>query len=100
MTREERRAKLKKRFKKIHKAFIGEYADELKALQGLSQAEIGEITPDNTDIEIYRKLIAIVEEASVRNFTQAELLEDIQELGKVAVTIAKKVPVLVAKIGL
>jgi len=88
------------RFKRIHKAFKGEYSDELKALQGLSQAEIGEITPDNTDIEIYRKLIAIVEEASVQNVTQAELLGDIQDLGEVAVTIAKKVPALAAKIGL
>ena len=100
MIREERRARLQRRYAKIHKPFTGEYADELKALQGLSQAEIGEITPDNTDIEVYRKLIAIVEEASVKNFTQAELLEDIQELGEVAITIAKKVPVLAAKIGL
>lgn len=100
MTREERRIRLRMRFKKIQIAFKGEYSDELKALQGLSQAEIGEITPDNTDIETYRKLIAIVEEASVRNISQAELLGDIQDLGEVAVRIAKKVPVLATKIGL
>lgn len=100
MTREERRIRLRMRFKKIQIAFKGEYSDELKALQGLSQVEIGEITPDNTDIETYRKLIAIVEEASVRNISQAELLGDIQDLGEVAVRIAKKVPVLAAKIGL
>jgi|LGOV01.1.fsa_nt_gb hypothetical protein len=100
MTREERRKKLRDRYKKIHKSFTGEYAEELKALQGLSKDEIGDITPDNTDIEIYRKLIAIIEEASERNYTQADLLEEVKELGEIAITIAKKVPVLATKIGL
>lgn len=100
MNREERREKLKDRFANIHKAFVGEYATELKALQGLSQAEIDAITPDTSDSEAYLQLIAIVEEASSKNITQAELLEEIQTLGKVAINIVKKVPSLAAKIGL
>lgn len=100
MTREERRARLKARYAEIRKEFKGEYKDELKALQGLSREEIDSITPGTADTEIYLQLVAAVEAASAENVKQGELLEDIQELGDIAIEIVKKVPVLAAKIGL
>jgi len=100
MTREERRAKLRARYAEIHKEFNGKYTDELKGLQGLSREEIDSISPGTADTEMYLKLIAVVQAASAQNIRQAELLEDVQELGDIAIEIVKKVPVLAAKIGL
>ncbi|MCT4646350.1 MAG: hypothetical protein N4A74_15285 [Carboxylicivirga sp.] len=100
MNREERRARLRARYAEIRAEFNGKYKDELKALQGLSRDEIDSITPGTADREIYLQLIAAVEAASAQNISQAELLEDIQELGDIAIEIVKKVPVLVGKIGL
>ena len=100
MTREERRAKLRARFAEIHEEFNGLYKTELKALQGLSREEIDAIEPGTTDTEVYLKLIAIVQAASAQNIKQAELLEDIEELGGIAIEIVKKVPELALKIGI
>jgi|TARA_B110000908_G_scaffold22806_1_gene25849 cob(I)alamin adenosyltransferase len=84
--------RLKKRLADNRLAFIGIYKDEINALHGLSRAEIDEITPDSTDLEIYDQLIDIVKEASATNESQAALKEQILELGGIAVTIAKKIP--------
>ena len=100
MTREERRAKLEARFAGIHEEFKGKYKAELKGLQGLSHEEIDSITPGTEDAEVYLKLIAVVGEASAQNISQAELLENIKDLGEVAITIVKKVPSLTTALGL
>lgn len=94
MTREERKERLRARYAQIREEFYGKYKEEIKGLQGLSREEIDSITPGTTDTEIYLKLIALVQEASKENFKKAELLEDIKELGDVAIKIAKKVPSL------
>ena len=75
-------------------AFNGSFKSEIDELHGLSKEEIGVITPDNTDMEIYVQLIEVVKEASATNESQATLKEQVLELGEIAVTIAKKVPSL------
>lgn len=86
--------RLQKRAKQNRAAFNGLYKSEIEKLHGLSKKEIGLITPDNTDMEIYAQLIAVVEEASATNESQAKLKEEILELGEIAVKIAKKIPSL------
>lgn len=73
-------------------AFLGTYKKELDELQGLSRAEVDAITIDTTDLEIYAQLIEIVKDASANNEANANLKEQILELGTVAIEIAKKVP--------
>ena len=91
---EEYRKKLAERAKRNRKAFKGLYKNELKALLGLSRADIDKITPGSKDMEVYAQLITIVKEASADNIDQAELKDRIQELGKVGIAIAKRVPAL------
>ena len=86
---EEFEKQLRKDAKEIRSAFKGKYADELKQLYGLSTDEIDALTPDTTDLETYAKLIALVERASRQNLSQAALKQHIEELGELAVKIAK-----------
>ena len=89
------------RFDEIDQEFDGEFAEELKSLAGLSQAEIDAITPDTTDVATYKKLMAVVEAASRHNVQAAELRQQIQALGAIAVKIVtEKVPALALKLGL
>jgi hypothetical protein len=73
-------------------AFNGLYKDELNQLVGLSKEEIDSITPETTDLKTYAVLIKVVEKASKDNLSQAQLIENINALGDVAIQIAKKVP--------
>lgn len=72
--------------------FAGPHGAALKALLGISEAEIDAITPGTTDLETYEKLMAIVRMASQKNISQAQLIDRIKGMGEVAVAIAKKVP--------
>lgn len=90
------RAALRKSLKRNREAFEGLYKDELNDLLGLSRDEIDEITPDLTDLEVYDKLISVVKEASRTNIKQAHLKAQIEELGNIAIEVAKKVPSLAA----
>jgi len=51
-------------------------------------------------VETYEKIIVVVKEASRKNISQAELGQRINQLGEVAITIAKKVGGLAATIAL
>ncbi|MCK4512370.1 hypothetical protein KAW64_11555 [bacterium] len=75
-------------------AFRGRYRAELSELAGLSRAEIDAITPDTEDLLRYDELITVVKEASRVNLAQAQLRQEIENLGDVAVKIAKRVPIL------
>ncbi len=87
---EEYRKKLRERAEENRKAFDGIYKDEINGLLGLSKEEIGSITSDTTDLEVYDQLITAVKDASAANIDQTELKSRIMELGEVAVEIAKK----------
>lgn len=78
-------------FKQADDAFNGKYADELNELTGLSASEIQAVTPGTESQKAYLALIKVVEQASKENLTQAELINNIKELGHTAVGIAKKV---------
>jgi len=93
-TREQRRERLRRLTTEINESFNGKYSEVLDQLTGLSKDEINSVTPDTEDSRTYSILIKVVEEASRKNFTQADLVEDIKELGEVAVKIAKKIPSL------
>lgn len=58
----------------------------------MSKEEIDSISPGTTDLQVYSVLIKIVEQASRENLSQAELTDNIKELGDTAVKIAKKIP--------
>ena len=73
-------------------AFNGQYASALKQLKKLSVDEIKAITPSTTTLQAYKELTVIVEEASKKNLTQAQLIKNIKDLGDTAVKIAKKIP--------
>ena len=47
------------------------------------------MTPDTKD---YDALIKVVQQASKENLSKAQLVDNIKELGDVAVKIAKKIP--------
>jgi hypothetical protein len=95
------RRAVRTRFDEIDREFDGEYAEELRTLAGISQAEIDAITPDSTDVATYKKLMAVVEAASRHNVQAAELRQQIQALGAVAVKIVtEKAPALARKVGL
>jgi tRNA U54 and U55 pseudouridine synthase Pus10 len=79
-------------FKDADAAFNGKHKKELNELQGLSKEEVDAITPGTEDLRVYSVLIKVVEQASKDNLSQAQLIEDIRELGDIAVTIAKKIP--------
>ncbi len=68
---------------------------QLNELAGLSRAEIDAITPDITDLQKYDDLITVVKEASRVNLSQAQLKQQIEKLGEIAVKIAKRIPSLV-----
>ncbi|MEN8857502.1 MAG: hypothetical protein ABF260_05500 [Flavobacteriaceae bacterium] len=74
------------------KAFNGDYSEELNDLVGLSKEELESVIPDTQNKNTYKALIKIVEQASKENTKQADLINNIKELGEVAVNIAKKVP--------
>jgi hypothetical protein len=93
-TREQRRERLGRLTEEINESFNGKYSEALDQLTGLSKEEINAVTPGTEDLRTYSVLIKVVEEASRKNITQAELVEDIKELGEVAVKIAKKIPYL------
>ena len=76
---------------RIHRAFQGDYKEEIEGLLGLSREEIDKITPDTTDLQTYDKLIALVKRASEKNISQAELKNRIKELGEVAILISMRV---------
>lgn len=76
-------------------AFKGKYKKELDELVGLSREEIDAIIPENmTDLQKYDELITVVKEASRVNLAQAQLKQQIEKLGAVAIKIAKRVPSL------
>lgn len=84
--------RFKKSFADADDSFNQEYKDALARLKGLSSEQIGLIKPDTADEQIYFALIKVVEDASEKNVSQAELIEKIKSLGEVAVKIAKKIP--------
>jgi hypothetical protein len=92
MNREEFERRLREKMAENREAFEGQYADEINALMGLSREEIDLITPDVTDLEVYDQLLTVVKEASRVNMATAELKTRIEDLGSIAVEIAKKVP--------
>ena len=71
-------------------AFEGKYKDELHDLVGLSREEIDAITPGGADLQAYDQLITVVKEASRVNLGEAELKNQIEKLGGVAIQIARK----------
>lgn len=81
-------------FTEADAAFNGKYKDELNALSGLSREEIDAVCPSTTDLKTYNVLTKVVEQASKENWTQGKLVENIQNLGDIAVKIAKKIPQL------
>ena len=90
------RSRLRKRLEENRRTFEGLYAEQLQELMGLSEQQIAAVSPETTAMQVYRDLITVVEEASAANVAQAELKENIEELGEVAVNIAKKVSGLAA----
>ena len=91
---------MQERLQHIDKAFDGQYSKELKKLGALSPNDVAAIAPGNEDTVVYQKLLAVVQEASVHNRSEAELAQNIKALGKIAVEIAKKVPGLAKLPGL
>lgn len=87
---------LKETLEHSAEAFKGRYKDELNKLAGFSREAIDAITPDTTDLQKYDELIVVVKAASAANIAQAELKNQIEKLGTIAVEIAKRVPTLAA----
>ncbi len=79
-------------FAEADAAFNGIYKTELDKLSGLSKADIDSVTPGTEDLRVYSVLIKVVEKASKENISKAQLINDIRDLGDIAVKIAKKVP--------
>jgi len=90
------RRSLRDDLEKNRKAFEGKYKDELNELLGLSREDVDRLVPGTTDMAVYDQLCTVVKEASLANVEQAELKARIEDLGEMAVCIAKRVPSLAA----
>jgi len=90
------REEMAKAAERARLALEGELAAEYRALRSLDPETIKDITSDTTDEVVYEKLIVVVQEASAKNESQAQLAGRIRELGNVAIEIAKQVPQLAA----
>lgn len=75
-------------------ALDGRFSTIYKELRALSPEDINTITPDTTDQREYERLIALVQEATARNLSQAQLIDRINALGETAKTIARKINAL------
>ncbi len=93
------RARVRAALKRSDEAFAGEYRQEIEGLLGLSRAEIDAITPGVSDLETYDRLLTVVKQASRVNLAQAQLKSRIEEMGDLAVRIARKVPRLASLLG-
>ncbi|HCH4001838.1 MULTISPECIES: hypothetical protein [Vibrio harveyi group] len=91
---EELRKQLRSDFEEIESAFNGAYKDEIVRLSGLSKETLQGITM-RADLETYEKLKKVVQQASANNLSQAELKRNIEDLGAVAMKIAKAADILV-----
>lgn len=88
-------AEFKAALEESHDAFNGTHKDALNELAGLSKQEIDAILPKSPrDLLEYERLMTVVKKASAKNLSNAQLVERIEGLGKVAVSVAKKVPSL------
>lgn len=85
-----------KAIQQSHDDIMSRYGAALAQLLALSPAEIDDITPDSTDIEAYSALIAVVQAATRRNVSQAQLKARVQAMGDVAARIVARVPKLAA----
>lgn len=81
-------------FKKADASFDADYEAALTQLKGLSADEIATLIPDTNSKEVYKELVAIVEEASRKNISQAELISKVDKLGSIAKKIIGKIPAL------
>lgn len=94
--REDLQREMQEILKRNREAFLGEYKDHINELLGMSRADIDAITPDTTDLQTYDALIEVVKDASRQNLATAELKNRIEQMGAVAVKIAKAAPSLAA----
>ncbi|MDQ7006138.1 MAG: hypothetical protein Q9Q40_02795 [Acidobacteriota bacterium] len=103
LSRQQKRDRFRRRvraaLKRADEAFKGKYRDAIDQLSGLSREEIDAIAPGGGGYQAYNRLLAVVQEASRLNVTQAELRSRIEALGEVAIRIAGKVPRLAAIVG-
>ena len=83
-------------FEEADDAFDGKYGKELKQLHALDEDQIISITPDTEYFKVYSVLLKVVEDASKKNLSQAQLASNIRNIGKLGVEMAKKVPTLAA----
>lgn len=86
------RQRVRRALQNADQSFRGAYRQEIDQLMGLSRQEIDAITPDVTDLRVYDALVTVVKEASRVNLAQADLRRRIEQLGEVAVSIARRVP--------
>lgn len=82
----------KELFKEADAAFDGLYNSDLEKLTGLSKDEVDSVCPGTEDLRVYSVLVKVVEQASRDNMSQADLIDNIKELGDIAIKIAKKIP--------
>jgi hypothetical protein len=92
-------ADLKETLRKGREGFEGKYKQEVEHLLGLSAGEIARLCPDTTSMKKYDELITVVKEASRVNLAQAQLKQQIERLGVVAVSIARRIPPLARLLG-
>lgn len=90
------RRRIRESLKRNREAFESEQLnrDALDQLLGLSEVQIRSILPAGAHLDVYANLVSVVKEATRANVDQAELRRAIEQLGELAVSIAKKVPQL------
>ena len=73
------------------KAATDDLAEEFKALQDATIADLEKLKPKVSDSEAYDKLIVAVKEATAKNESIAEFKNRLQKLGSNVVALAKEV---------
>lgn len=83
-------AEMERAAERARAAMEGKFKDCYRELRALTPEEIDGVTPDVTDQVQYERLLALVEEATRKNMSQAQLVERVRALGDVAMAIARK----------
>lgn len=79
---------------RAEKTLDGKFGGIYRDLRRLSPEDLEDITPDATHQKEYERLMALVQNATETNMSQAELGNRVRDLGDTAVRIAQKVPSL------
>lgn len=84
------RDRFKKLFDKAEESFDKKFGSEINSITDLSELDLDKATPNLEDRELLKKIQLTVKDATQKNLSQAEVIENIKKIGDKAVDLVKK----------